>query len=212
MKVLLSLSGGLDSTTLLAWLLDQGHEVEGVCFDYGSKHNQFEIESVFPITAFYRIRLQILNLKHAFLGFESNLLLGGDEIPEGHYNDETMKQTVVPCRNIIFISLLSGLAESKGMNAVALAIHSGDHAIYPDCRPSFYYAMKDAINEGTDKKISLMAPFLNIDKAEIVRRGLVLNVPYELTRTCYKHQRIACSKCGSCRERLEAFELNNTTD
>jgi len=139
------------------------------------------------------------------------LLTGGD-IPEGHYEDESMSRTVVPGRNIIFASILTGVAWSLGAEEVWLGIHQGDHAIYPDCRPEFYRAMNEAVTLGTDGKVVLKAPFLDTNKTGILRRGLFLNVPYGYTRTCYKEQEIACGKCGSCQERLEAFAECGLTD
>lgn len=212
MKVIVSLSGGLDSTTVLADALDFGHTVEAVGFFYGSKHNPFENEAAARIAAHYNVSFRLIDLSHAMNGFRSNLLSGQGEIPEGHYEQANMDLTVVPGRNIIFISILSGLAWSLGADRVWLGIHKGDHAIYEDCRADFYNAMDRAIQLGTGGRVSLFAPFLNTDKAGIVARGSKLNVPYEMTRTCYKEQGVACGKCGSCVERREAFALNGFID
>lgn len=212
MKALVSLSGGLDSTTVLAEALSQGLEVVAVSFSYGSKHNEFENIQARKIAGYYNVPFELIELDGVMKGFTSNLMKSGGEIPEGHYEDASMALTVVPARNIIFASILAGKAWSLGCELVFLGIHQGDHAIYPDCRPEFFDAMNKAIDTGTDGKVLLAAPFLTTDKAGIVKRGLELGVPYELTRTCYKHQKIACGKCGSCRERLEAFEKNNAKD
>lgn len=212
MKVIVSLSGGMDSATVLAEALFQGHSVDTVLFKYGSKHNEFENKMAQALAEHYKVHWHLIDLSEVMEVFKSDLLLTGGEIPEGHYEDESMSRTVVPGRNIIFTSVLAGFAWSKNFQQVWVGIHTGDHAIYPDCRPGFYFAMKEAIEEGTDKNISLSAPFLNINKAGILARGLELGVPYELTRTCYKYQGVSCGKCGSCTERLEAFTKNGLKD
>jgi 7-cyano-7-deazaguanine synthase len=212
-KAVLSLSGGIDSTTVLAHLLKHlGEPVQCVSFTYGSKHNRYENEAARKVAAYYAQPLLEIDLSVAMSVFKSNLLKSGGEIPEGHYNDASMSQTVVPARNIIFASLLAGVAESKEAPVVGLGIHQGDHAIYPDCRPGFFFAMKHAIQEGTDGKVTLLAPFLLHTKYDIIRWGLEEDVPYQLTRTCYKDQEVACRRCGSCVERREAFQLCGVID
>jgi 7-cyano-7-deazaguanine synthase len=204
-KAIVALSGGMDSVTVLAWLLDQGHEVHAVTFAYGSKHMDYELKAARDIISRYRIPRYHFNLEGVFSNFRSNLLKTGGEIPEGHYTDESMKLTVVPGRNIIFTSILAGLAQSIEAEYIALGIHQGDHAIYPDCRAEFFDAMNNAILHGTGGIVRFIAPFLNTDKEGILKWGVEHNVPYHLTRTCYKDQQLACGKCGSCVERLEAF-------
>jgi 7-cyano-7-deazaguanine synthase len=211
-KVVVAFSGGMDSTTVLAEALSLGHEAIPVGFQYPTKHNHWEREMAQKaqhnfwldpensIGDFY-----VIDLTSVFDCFKSNLLKSGDDIPEGHYEAENMKLTIVPGRNIIFASILAGYAWSIGAEEVWLGIHAGDHFIYPDCRPEFHDAMNDAINCGTDGEVELRAPFLTVTKKEILQRGLELKVNYKLTRTCYKDQAIACGKCGSCQERLSAF-------
>jgi 7-cyano-7-deazaguanine synthase len=211
-KCIVSMSGGLDSTTLIAFLKENNYNVMGIGFSYGSKHNIYEIESIFKIANFYQIPFKIIDATHIFKGFNSALMMEGGEIPEGHYEAESMKQTVVPGRNMIFSSILAGYAESVEAKEIFLGIHAGDHAIYPDCRPEFLIHMKKAIEAATDNKVTLYAPFINETKADIVCKGICLNAPYALTRTCYKHQKLACGKCGSCQERLEAFSINEMED
>jgi len=210
-RVVMSVSGGADSSTMLAYLLSEGFEVHCVWFDYGSTQNPYEMKAIQAITDHYKVPLSIISIKDAMSDFKSALTRKQD-IPEGYYNKDNMSATVVPARNIVFISLAAGFAWSIDYNYVALAIHSGDHFVYPDTRPEFYNAMKEAIFEGTDKRITLLAPFLYYDKRDIIRKGLELNVPYELTRTCYKDQPVACGRCGACVERLEAFWLNGAED
>ena len=197
------LSGGMDSTTLLHERKDQ--IALAVTFDYGSKHNAREI-------ACARINCEMLEIEHIvisleFMGkyFKSSLLIGGDDIPEGHYADENMKSTVVPFRNGIMLSIAAGLAESRGLKKVMIANHGGDHAIYPDCRPDFVDAMSMAIKEGTYDGIVIDAPYTNITKSDIARIGKRIGVDYNLTYSCYKGGEKHCGKCGTCVERMEAL-------
>jgi len=207
-RVVMALSGGMDSSTVLGWLLANGYEVIPVTFFYGSKHNQYELKCAERVMWHYEIitSWHHFDLEDIFSSFDSNLLRDGGQIPEGHYTDKSMNLTVVPGRNIIFLSILAGLAWSLDANYIALGIHQGDHAIYADCRSEFYKAMDTALYLGTDRRVELLAPFLAGDKQQILEWGLANDVPYHLTRTCYKDQPISCGKCGSCVERLEAFE------
>lgn len=213
-KLVLSLSGGLDSSTLLglAMKLKQGQGVLPVVFQYPSKHNSYETDAAISIAQFYGLTCTHINVESVFKNFKSDLLTSGGDIPEGHYESESMKKTVVPGRNLIFASILTGFAQSVGAKTIALGVHAGDHAIYPDCRPEFIIELNNVIELATENSVTLVAPFLRLSKKEIVQKGLDLGVPYELTRTCYKQQKIACGKCGSCVERLEAFADNNVQD
>ena len=212
-RTLLALSGGMDSTTLLSMLLDIGHTVQPVVFTYGSKHNAYENEAAFKVAEHYGFTdVPLIDLSHLTVRFESNLLKSGGDIPEGHYAEESMKQTVVPARNTLFIATLAGIAESKGFHHVALAVHSGDHHIYPDCPPEDITAIDTAIYLASDKQVEVIAPFVNLNKTWIIKIGEQLETPYHLTRTCYKDQPKACGKCGSCVERLEAFKENGMED
>jgi 7-cyano-7-deazaguanine synthase len=208
MKVVLGLSGGMDSATLCAYYLDKGYEVFPVSFNYGSKHNEYERKAAENVAEFYGLKLQRIDLN--FIGelFKSNLLKTGGEIPEGHYQAENMSQTVVPGRNVIFISIMMGYAWSIGADTIAIGAHSGDHAIYEDCRADFIAAMNAAVISGSGDRVHLEAPFQYLDKTKILEIGYKLNpsVPYQLTRTCYKDQELSCGLCGSCQERIEAFK------
>lgn len=214
MKALVSLSGGLDSTVLLSVLKSDPtiDILATVNFQYGSKHNLYEMLAAERVAKFYGLPYKCIQAHSIFDGFKSDLLQTGGDIPEGHYEHESMRRTVVPCRNMIFLSTLAGLAESIGADRVFIGVHSGDHHIYPDCRPEFIDAMKTSIHAATDGKVALSAPFLYLNKGQIVKHGLVHNAPLSLTRTCYKDVSVACGKCGSCQERLEAFALNKTID
>ena len=218
-KIVIGLSGGMDSATLLGILLEQGYEVHCCTFYYGSKHNKWENRAAENIIDFYQAQDSpvfgyVINLVEAFKEFSSNLLLSGEEIPEGHYNDENMKKTVVPNRNMILTSVMVGLAESIGAEAVALGVHSGDHHIYPDCRLEFIKALDTTVYLSTDKKVEIITPLIEDNKTSILQKGysLLIKVPYFLTRTCYKDQQLSCGKCGSCQERLEAFKNINLKD
>jgi 7-cyano-7-deazaguanine synthase len=215
MKYIVALSGGMDSATLLGKLFEQSSTEEIHCclFNYGSKHERWEMRAAKNLVHFYSGFDGPSIIPHAFdltsiMGeFNSNLLQTGGEIPEGHYENENMKKTVVPGRNMIFISIMAGLAESLGVGTICLGVHSGDHHIYPDCRPDFIYAARWSIYHSTDKRIQLHTPFLFLNKTKILEigYGLDIPVPYQLTRTCYKDQELSCGKCGSCTERLESF-------
>lgn len=197
------LSGGMDSTTML-------HEYRerisvALSFDYGSNHNVREIECA-------RKQCDMLGIEHiviplAFMSqyFESSLLSGADDIPEGNYNENNMKSTVVPFRNGIMLAIACGLAESRGLGTVMMANHGGDHAIYPDCRPEFVESMSNAMQAGTYEHIKIFAPYTNITKGEIAKIGKRLCVDYSLTYSCYKGGEKHCGVCGTCRERKEAF-------
>jgi 7-cyano-7-deazaguanine synthase len=204
-KTLILLSGGMDSTAALYWARRE-HEIAGaVSFDYGSKHNQKEI-------AFAGWHCRQLGLPHDVVAlpfvndlFASDLLKSGGDIPDGHYADENMKRTVVPFRNGIMLAIACGIAESRGAGALVIAAHSGDHAIYPDCREPFMRAIAEAMREGTYARIELLRPFIAMDKAGIARLGHELGVDFSRTWSCYKGGEIHCGSCGTCVERREAF-------
>ena len=212
MRALISLSGGVDSTTLLAKLLSEGMEVTAIHFQYGSKHNPWEVKAVEDVTRHYGISFKEIPLQGVMFGIKSALMSGGEKIPEGHYKAENMKATVVPGRNLIFGAILAAYAESMGIEHVSLGVHAGDHDIYPDCRPEFIRYLCHTVQLSSEKKVRVNALFLYKDKTQIVREGLALKVPYHLTRTCYSESEIACGKCGACCERREAFQLNGVED
>lgn len=205
MKSIVSLSGGMDSTTLLAYLLSLDHEVHCINFFYNSKHNPQELKAIEKISSYYKIPVTKVNLN--FIGelFKSNLLSNNEQIPEGHYEQENMSLTVVPGRNSIFTTIAAGFAESIGFDTVVLGQHQGDHSIYPDCRPDFIKSINTTIQLSSDGKVKVDAPFIEMDKADIVKLGLELKVPYELTYTCYNGREKSCGKCGSCVERISSF-------
>lgn len=212
MKAIVSLSGGADSATTLALALKAGREVESFGFYYASKHNPWENQAAENLAAHYGIPFQLIDISGIMGNFKSSLLASGEKIPEGHYQEENMRSTVVPMRNIIFASILAGIADSKGAEEIWLGVHAGDHFIYPDCRKETIEAMNKVIYLATEKLIEIRTPLQGWDKTKIINEGFVLGVPYELTRTCYTAGEIACGKCGSCQERLEAFRNLGLTD
>lgn len=203
------LSGGMDSVTLLHH--SASRIALAITFDYGSNHNAREIECA-------RKQCEILHIPHIVIpidlaGFlRSSLFEGSEAIPEGNYDEENMKSTVVPFRNGIMLSIACGVAESNGLRHVMIANHGGDHTIYPDCRPGFIDAMSDAMKEGSFERIDIVAPFTNISKSDIAAIGGKLGVDYSLTYSCYKGNERHCGKCGTCRERKEAFMLAGVPD
>lgn len=200
---LLVLSGGLDSTTMLYEYKER--IALAVSFHYGSRHNDKELQ-------FARLHCERLGIRHLIIPlqfiqkyFTSSLLEGGEDIPEGQYDDENMRSTVVPFRNGIMLAVAAGLAENEGLGYVMLANHSGDHAIYPDCRPEFVNAMDKAIEAGTYAGVRLLTPYTHLTKADIARRGKALGIDYSETWSCYKGGDKHCGKCGTCTERREAL-------
>lgn len=206
-KVILGLSGGMDSATLCAYYHDKGYDVIPVSFDYGSKHNSYERIAAEKIASFYNLKIREFELPFIGQTFKSNLLKTGGEIPEGHYEDSNMSKTVVPGRNLIFISIMTGLAWSEGAEVIAVGVHAGDFSVYDDCRAGFIAAMNAAVIQGSGDRVRLEAPFQYLDKTGILEVGYSLTptVPYGLTRTCYCAQELSCGCCGSDVERLTAF-------
>lgn len=196
-------SGGMDSITMLYEYKDR--IALGISFDYGSNHNANEI----PLAKMHCERLGIkhITIPLAFMGqyFKSSLLEGAEAIPEGHYTSENMASTVVPFRNGIMLSIACGMAESYGLTRVMIANHGGDHTIYPDCRPEFINSMSEAMQNGTDTKVQILAPYTAITKSEIARHGKALGIDYSETWSCYKGGAKHCGKCGTCVERKEAL-------
>ena len=196
-------SGGLDSTTLL--YEERERVALAVTFDYGSNHAAREIACAKHHCALLGIEHLVIELGFMSRYFQSSLLSGAADIPDGNYDEENMKSTVVPFRNGIMLSIACGLAESRGLKRVLIANHGGDHAIYPDCRPQFVDAMNAAMQAGTYEGVQLAAPYTNISKADIIRRGARLGIDYGATYSCYRGGEHHCGTCGTCTERREAF-------
>jgi 7-cyano-7-deazaguanine synthase len=212
MKVVVLVSGGIDSVTALHDAATTHEITAALSFDYGSKHNASEIP--FAEWQCRRLDVQHMAVSLGFIErhFCSDLLLSGGEVPEGHYEEASMKRTVVPFRNGIMLAIAAGFAESAGAEGLVIAAHTGDHAIYPDCREAFMRAMGDAIKTGTYAQLELLRPFIALDKAGIVRRGAELGVDFSRTWSCYKGGLRHCGRCGTCVERREAFILAGVAD
>lgn len=193
----------MDSTTMLYDFRDQ--IALALNFSYGSNHNALERECARWHCQKLGIELVEIDLDFMSRHFESSLLQGADAIPEGDYDDQNMRSTVVPFRNGIMLSIAAGLAESRGLDSVMLANHAGDHAIYPDCRPQFAQAMAQAIAAGTYAPVRLLTPYVHMTKGEIACRGRELGVDYRHTYSCYKGTVPPCGVCGTCRERAQAL-------
>lgn len=197
-SVLVLLSGGLDSSVLLAHI---GGHVEAVSFDYGQRHRR-ELDSARRLARHYESPHHVIDLSG--LGSHlSSALTGHSDVPDGTYDAKTMSATVVPNRNAILLGVAAGVAASRGLGQVAVAVHAGDHAIYPDCRPEFI----DAINHATVLScgVEVVAPFVTWTKRQIVERGRELGVPFDLTWSCYQGGDAPCERCGTCLERQAAL-------
>jgi len=211
-KTVLIYSGGIDSTVLLYDLLNSGHDVQALSVNYGQRHIK-ELDCAKSLC-------NQLNVEHHVADLTAlNPLLSGSsltsphvQVPEGHYEDESMKATVVPNRNMILLSIATGWAMSTGASSVSYAAHSGDRAIYPDCREEFADAMNGVMEMAGWDKVSLNRPFSSLTKADIVKLGDELDVPFEQTWSCYKGGQVHCGVCGTCVERREAFQLAGVTD
>jgi 7-cyano-7-deazaguanine synthase len=212
MKTVVLVSGGMDSITALYEAAGKHEVVAALSFDYGSKHNHCEI----PFAKFHAEKLgvphEVIELGFVNDLFESDLLKSGGEIPDGHYAEDNMKKTVVPFRNGIMLAIACGFAESRAAEGLVIAAHSGDHAIYPDCREPFMQAMGDAMKFGTYAEVKLLRPFIAMDKTAIAARGAELGVDFAQTWSCYKGGEVHCGTCGTCVERREAFILAGIED
>lgn len=222
-----SFSGGLDSTTMVTYFLLQGRLVRPVFFYYGSKHNDFELQAAKKVISYLADRhtglssvLPVIDLRSAFSNTHSALLAAdARQIPDASYSTAgSLAETVVPGRNLIMASVLASMAETEARRrerssvAIALGVHAGDHALYPDCRPRFIDLLRRTLGASTEKTVGVEAPFLSFKKSGIVKLASKIGAPLHLTRSCYKMQGAACGQCGTCRERLAAFAENNLTD
>jgi 7-cyano-7-deazaguanine synthase len=210
-KVVVIYSGGMDSYTVLNKAMQQGYDVHAVSFNYGQRHSK-ELLFAKKVCEQYKIEHKIVDISSI------NQLIGGSaltddiDVPEGHYEEDSMKTTVVPNRNMIMLSMAVGYAVSIEAEAVYFGAHSGDHAIYPDCRTEFVDAMNDVCKIANYQAVEVRAPYLAASKIDILRDGLAMNLDYADTWTCYNGQEKACGRCGACQERLEAFAENKTVD
>ncbi|MFL1404848.1 7-cyano-7-deazaguanine synthase QueC [Marinobacter sp. M1N3S26] len=204
-------SGGMDSFTLLHRALAEGHRVHALSFDYGQRHVR-ELEAASAVCGDLGLPHKVLDIRSLQAVMAGSALTGGSEVPEGHYEEESMKSTVVPNRNMILLSLATGYAVTVAADAVWFGAHGGDHAIYPDCRPEFVEKMDAVCRVANYEPVAVEAPYIRADKAEILAEGLAMGLDYGQTWTCYNGRHRACGVCGSCVERLEAFASHGVTD
>ena len=212
MKTLVLLSGGVDSSTALHWAHREHTVVGALAFHYGSNHAEQELACARHQAAQLGIPLHEVDLRSISRHLTSALLSGAEAIPTGDYEEENMRQTVVPFRNGIFLAIAAGIAESQGAETVVIAAHSGDHALYPDCREEFMQAMGQAIASGTYAGIGILRPFIDMSKDEIVALGAELGVDFSHTYSCYCGGKQHCGRCGTCCERRAAFRSAGVAD
>jgi 7-cyano-7-deazaguanine synthase len=210
-KVIVIYSGGMDSFTVLHNALRAGKTPLALSFNYGQRHKK-ELEYAARVCESLKIPHKIVDISAI------NSLVGGSaltddiDVPEGHYEEPSMQQTVVPNRNMILLSLAVGYAVSESATKVYYGAHSGDHAIYPDCRPEFVQRMNDVCAIANYEAVEIVTPYLDNSKIDILTDGLKMGLDYSLTWTCYNGREKACGKCGACQERLEAFHENGLND
>lgn len=212
-KMVIVLSGGLDSTTLLYDAIEQGFEVSSaVSFNYGQRHKK-ELDFALRTCQALGIPWRLIDLHRAHftdaIAHSGSSLVSSTSVPEGHYAEENMKATVVPNRNMIMLSISAAIAVADGAAGVGTAVHAGDHFIYPDCRPEFVAYASEAMrtgNIGFGDLEGVWAPYIMKSKADIAEIAFVLGIDFSKTWSCYKGGSIHCGKCGTCVERLEAID------
>ncbi|MBD1390944.1 7-cyano-7-deazaguanine synthase QueC [Neiella sp. HB171785] len=210
-KVVVIYSGGMDSYTVLNRAIKDGKEVHALTFNYGQRHVK-EIDVARAVCERLNVPHQVIDIRAINALLAGSSLTDDIDIPEGHYEEESMKSTVVPNRNMVLLSLAIAYAVSIKAEAVYYGAHSGDHAIYPDCRPEFVEKMKEVSLLANYEPVDIVTPYLHKSKIEILTDGLSMNLDYAETWTCYNGREKACGKCGACVERLEAFTENQATD
>lgn len=213
MATLVVCSGGLDSVTLAYKVAAEGRLGRLLTFDYGQRHKK-ELGFAAEAARTLGVSHEVIDISAVGARLSGSALTDTAEVPDGHYAEETMRITVVPNRNAIMMTIAFGLAVGAGLDAVALAMHGGDHFIYPDCRPGFIDAFRTMQERALEEmwRIALEAPFLHIDKAGIVTEGHRLDVPFARTWSCYKGGAEHCGRCGTCVERREAFHVARVDD
>lgn len=210
-KVVVIYSGGMDSFTVLHKAIREGYEVHALSFNYGQRHSK-ELQ--------YAARVcEALNVSHKVVDISAiNQLMAGSSltsdiaVPQGEYQEDNMHSTVVPNRNMVLLSLAVAYAVSIGASKAYYGAHSGDHAIYPDCRPAFVEKMNQVCAIANYQAVEIVTPYLHNSKDEILRDGLQMGLDYSQTWTCYNGRERACGQCSACTERLQAFTSNNASD
>ena len=213
MKTIVICSGGLDSVSL-AHKVAAEHELVGlISFDYGQRHKK-EVEFAARCAQRLGVPFDLIDMRHIGAHLSGSALTDDVDVPDGHYEEESMKITVVPNRNAIMLSIAFGVAAAKQADAVATAVHGGDHFIYPDCRPEFTRAFEAMQAQALDgyASVRLYTPFVHAPKSAIVTAGAAHNTPFADTWSCYKGGEKHCGRCGTCVERREAFHLAGVAD
>ncbi|MYL25862.1 MULTISPECIES: 7-cyano-7-deazaguanine synthase QueC [Halomonadaceae] len=210
-RIVVIYSGGMDSYTLLHRALAEGWHVHALSFDYGQRHAR-ELDCARAVTRELGIDHEVVDITSIQGLLAGSALTDSEPVPEGHYEEATMKATVVPNRNMILLSLAIGHAVSRGAEAVWYGAHGGDHAIYPDCRPEFIEQMDRVARVANYEAVRVEAPFMHLTKGQILGEGLAMDLDYSRTWTCYNGRTRACGRCGACTERLEAFAAHGVTD
>lgn len=202
----------MDSATLLYDLVTHGDTVEAISVNYKQRHSK-ELNCAEWLCRDLGVRFDILDLSGL-----SSFLTGSSQsdpsvpVPFGKYDEPSMKLTVVPNRNMFMLAAAGAVAIARKADRLAYGAHAGDHTIYPDCRPEFVVAMAKAFGLCDWHTLGLHAPYINMTKGDICKRGVELRVPYEKTWTCYVGDDKPCGKCGACTERAEAFEFAGIAD
>ncbi len=213
MKTIVICSGGLDSVTLAHLVAAEGNLSRLVSFNYGQRHLK-ELDFAAACAARLNVPHDVIDLLSVGAALTGSALTDDIDVPDGHYAEETMKVTVVPNRNAIMLTIAYGIAAANGDDAVATAVHGGDHFIYPDCRPGFaeaFDAMQRAALDGY-ADVALSTPFLHRCKSDFVVEGARINAPFAQTWSCYKGGDLHCGRCGTCVERREAFHIAGVDD
>ncbi|MGO7961543.1 7-cyano-7-deazaguanine synthase QueC [Rhizobium leguminosarum] len=213
MKTIVVCSGGLDSVTLAHKVAAEQQLIGLVSFDYGQRHRK-ELDFAARCASRLAVPHHIIDIASIGGHLSGSALTDNVEVPDGHYAEQTMKATVVPNRNAIMLAIAFGLAAAQKADAVAVAVHGGDHFIYPDCRPGFIEAFQHMQNEALDgyASVKLLAPYVDVSKAAIVVDGEKHGTPFSETWSCYKGGELHCGRCGTCVERREAFHLAGVPD
>jgi 7-cyano-7-deazaguanine synthase len=212
-KTLVICSGGLDSVTLAHKVAAEQTLTRLVSFDYGQRHRK-ELGFAHACAARLGVPHDVVDISAVGQLLTGSALTSGEAVPEGHYAEDTMRITVVPNRNAILLAIAFGVAAAEQVEAVAAAVHGGDHFIYPDCRPDFIEAFETMQRHALEglASITLYTPFVRLSKTDIVREGAQLAVPFAETWSCYQGGERHCGRCGTCVERREAFHLAGIED
>lgn len=222
MKALVLSSGGVDSTTCLGMAVKEygADQVVSLSISYGQKHEK-EVKASDQVAEYYKVEHLHLDLEKIFAYSDCSLLKHSEKAIKQESYDEQLKKTdgkpvdtYVPFRNGLFLSTAASIALSKGCSVIYYGAHRDDAAgnAYPDCSKEFEDAMSEAVYQGSGKMLRLEAPFIGWTKAEIVKKGLEIGVPYEFTWSCYEGMEKPCGVCGTCRDRAKAFALNGVAD